>query len=87
MAEGGGGAGKAVAGCSCLSMVFFMVLVVVIQFALVPLAQALPDLAALWGFLGGVGSWISQICCCLSGLGLVIGIVMLLLSGKKGDDV
>ena len=78
-----GNTGKIIAGCSCLAMVLCLTIILIINFALVPLATQFPDLAVMWAFLGGMGSWISYGCCCLSGAGMLVGIIMLLMAGKK----
>ena len=87
MAAGSGKGPKFLAGCSCLSMVFFLGLIVAIKFLLPFLSDALPDLAVVWGIVGGIGGYVADGCCCLSGVGLVIGIVLLLLRSRGGDEV
>jgi hypothetical protein len=42
-----------------------------------------PDIAVAASVISGVGAYISYSCCCLSGVGMVIGIVMLAMGGKK----
>jgi len=86
MAEGGGGgAGKIVSSCSCLSMVCCLFLILFINFGLTPLIMQFPDMAQLGAILGSTGALVANLCCCFSGVGLIVGIVMLLM-GKKGDD-
>ena len=68
MATGTGKGPRILAGCSCLSMVFFLGVIVAINFLLPVLARALPDLGTLWGFLGGIGAYAADGCCCLSGV-------------------
>jgi hypothetical protein len=83
MADGGSNKGKFVAGCSCLSVVFFLFLIMFIQFGLSIVVEQVPDIAVAASVISGVGAYISYSCCCLSGVGMVIGIVMLAMGGKK----
>jgi len=83
MASGASTGGKVLTGCSCLSILFFLVFSAFVQFGL-PLAwEALPELAALWSGLA-MASIGFNLCCCVSGVGLIVGVVMLLM-GKKAD--
>lgn len=81
------GSGKSIAGCSgCLVLIF---LGLTTLFALAPsFLTSMEDLpAAAYSLLGfsAMGQWASSACCCLSGVGMVVGIAMLLLGGK-GDE-
>lgn len=80
------GSGKSIAGCSgCLVLIF---LCLTAFFALAPSflynMQDLP--AVVYSLLGfsAMGQYASSACCCLSGVGMVVGIAMLLLGGR--DD-
>lgn len=89
MADGGSNKGKFVAGCSCLSMLFFLALIIFINFGMAVVVQAVdndPTVVTVAGILTSFGAWISDVCCCLSGVGVVIGIVMLATGGKKDAE-
>ena len=83
MASGPDTAGKILSGCSCLSIVVFLVLGIFIQFGLDAAYNAAPDLAELWALLGGPVGLLFNGCCCLSGVGFIIGIALILLGKKK----
>jgi hypothetical protein len=86
MASGSGNSGKIVAGCSCLSMVLFLAIILFIQFGYAALATAVPDVAQYGAAAIGPLGIVSNICCCLSGVGMVVGIAMLLMGGKGEEE-
>ncbi len=78
------GSGRSVAGCSgCLVLIFLMLTAF---FAMAPQFMYDMDLpAAVYSLLGfsAIGQYASSTCCCLSGVGMIVGIAMLLMGGKN----
>jgi hypothetical protein len=85
MAASGGNAGKIVAGCSCLTMVVCLAVIVFINVGWTMLATQAPELAQYGSIVMGPVAWVDYCCCSLSGLGMIVGIVMLL-TGKKSSE-
>lgn len=84
MAAGGRGfLAKVVAGCSgCLVIVF---LALVIAFRMLP--RWAPDTVPPEALrVVGWGQYLSGACCCVAGVGLVIGIVLLLTGNKEEPE-
>ena len=88
MASGASTGGKVLTGCSCLSILFFFVMSAFVQFGLSFAYEMVPDLYQLWGLLGGPAALGFNACCCVSGVGLIVGIALLLMgrssSGEEG---
>ena len=87
MATGSGNSGKIVAGCSCLSMVLFLTIILFIQFGYAALVNTVPDVAQYGAIIAGPVAWVSDACCCLSGVGMVVGIAMQLMGGKGEEEI
>ena len=86
MADGGGGGkGKILAGCGCISMVLFFSLSMFIQFGIAAVASAVPDLAEVLTVIAQFGSFVTGPCCCLSGVAFIIGIVLTVTGNKKSE--
>ena len=77
-----GGTGRTVAGCSGCLVALFLLLTAVIS--LVPAVA--PDLVTLeTAPMLTYGQYATSACCCMSGVIMVIGIVMLLMGGRSDD--
>ena len=77
-----GGAGKMVAGCSgCLVLVFLASTVVLSFLPAMTNGRVSPsEIGYPFTMYGSSG------CCCLAGVGMVVGIIMLVMGGKGGED-
>jgi len=66
-------------------MVFFLLIIILTQVGWSFVVNMAPDLATYGAVVAGPVSWVADGCCCLSGAGMIIGIVMLLMGGKKDE--
>lgn len=82
MAARSGIGGKIVAGCSCVAMAVSILLLLFVTFALGQLVSAVPELAESQAYIATWGGYVSYGCCCISGGGMILGIVLLLMGGK-----
>ncbi len=79
------GIGKGLAGCSCLGILLTLLVSVFFTVALQQPAvyEVVPP--ALLGISAPI-SWAANGCCCLSGLGMIVGIILIATGGKSDDD-
>ena len=84
MASGASTGGKVLTGCSCLSIMIFFILSAFTAFGLEVAMQELPNLNELWYILAGPASWGFNACCCLSGVGLIVGVALIMV-GRKSE--
>ena len=73
--------GKWVAGCCSLSMVVFLVIIAALELTPMLTHQSIGSQDLGLPFTG----YIANTCCAMSGFGVMLGIIMLLLS-RKGSD-
>lgn len=86
MADGGGGGkGKILAGCGCISLLFFSVMTTLFQVALMPIREAAPEAAPIIDTLIAYGTFFTGPCCCLSGVAFIIGVVLTVTGNKKSE--
>ncbi|MFT5679992.1 MAG: hypothetical protein ACI8RZ_000897 [Myxococcota bacterium] len=87
MASGASTGGKVLTGCSCLSIFIFLALSTFIQFGLQIAYEMAPDQSQLWSLLGGPAALGFNACCCVSGVGLIVGVALLLMGRRSsGED-
>ncbi len=86
MASGASTGGKVLTGCSCLSILIFFALSAFVQFGLQFAYEAAPDLYQLWGLLAGPAALGFNACCCLSGVGFIVGIALLLMGRSSAGS-
>ena len=87
MASGASTGGKILSGCSCLSIIFFVTLSLFVRFGLPFAYEALPDLYELWGLFATASIGFNA-CCCFSGVGFILGIILLLVGrNSEGAEV
>ena len=80
----GGGSGKILAGCSGCLVLISLFLTVALAFGAGQI-YTLSDGKIPVHFVA-YGQYASSLCCCLSGVGMVAGIAMLLMGGKDTDE-
>jgi hypothetical protein len=65
-------------------MVFFLTTITFLQVGMRFVVEAMPEQALLLASISSIGGLISYLCCCLSGVGMIVGIAMLLMG--KSDE-
>lgn len=84
MAEGTATAGKGLAGCSGCLVAMFLALTVLLSLGAGFIVE-LTDGRASYNEVAPL-SYVSSVCCCLSGVGVVLGIVLILVGGRSSVD-